>query len=336
MKKILLYSIIVLMPLFSQAQNSRYAASFMELGIGPRALGMGNAYVGISNDVTGVFWNPAGLALLPNPQASSMYASLFNQLENQSYAAAAMPVFGGASIALSWVRLSIDDIPRYEFDNSFDAYDRVISGIGTPLTSLPVNHFSSFNDAFIVTFAKYIRWNVDLGWQYFEIPIDVGFGLNLKMIRQSIDDKTGSGIGLDAGFISRIGLNEIFSDINYGDLAFGLNIQDLTQTQITWNTDSKHKDKVPYNFKYGIAYTQPLSFLKSTFTVAFDLNSRYTGSAHLGGEFLYHSLLAVRMGLNSGFFTAGAGLYLWKFKFDYSYQGHDLGNSHRISILFGL
>ena len=181
-----------------------------------------------------------------------------------------------------------------------------------------------------------MQWNLDLGWQYFEVPVDLGFGMNLKMLRQSIDDKVGSGIGLDVGFISRIGLNEIFSDIHYGDLAFGINVQDLTQTQITWDTDSKHKDRVPYNFKYGISYMQPITAMQSSFTLAFDLNSRYNGSAHLGGEFLYHSMLALRMGLNSGFFTAGAGLYLWKFRIDYAYQGHDLGNSHRISILVGL
>ena len=34
--------------------------------------------------------------------------------------------------------------------------------------------------------------------------------------------------------------------------------------------------------------------------------------------------------------TTGAGLYLWKFRLDYAYQGHELGNSHRISFLIGL
>jgi len=336
MRKFLLYINILILIFNANAQNGRYAASFMELGIGPRALGMGSAHVALSDDVTGVYWNPAGLAFLPNLQAASMYASLFNQLENQSYVGAALPVFGGASVSFSWTRLSIEDIPKYEFDDDYStALDRVFGG-GTRLTQPPIGNFSNNNDAFIITFAKYVQWNLDLGWQYFEVPVDLGFGMNLKMLRQSIDDKVGSGIGLDVGFISRIGLNEIFSDIHYGDLAFGLNVQDLTQTQITWDTDSKHKDRVPYNFKYGISYMQPIIGMQSSFTLAFDLNSRYNGSAHLGGEFLYHSMLALRMGLNSGFFTAGAGLYLWKFRIDYAYQGHDLGNSHRISILVGL
>lgn len=337
MKKILIYIIVGLLPVFISAQSSKYAAEFMELGVGSRALSMGSAYVGLSNDVTAYHWNPAGLAFLPNFQASSMYATLFNQLEQQSYVGVALPVFGGASVSLSWMRLSVDDIPIYEFDNNdlIKAVDRVFYG-GTKLTAAPAGYFSSHSDAFVITFAKYLRLNWDLGWQYFELPVDLGFGLNLKLLQQSIDDRSGSGMGLDLGFISRIGLNEIFSDIDYGDIAFGLNVQDLTQTQITWDTDSKHKDRVPYNVKYGISYVQPVSSLRSSFTIAFDLNTRYNGTAHVGGEFLYHSMMAVRMGMNAGFFTSGAGFYLWKFRVDYAYQGHDLGNTHRVSILIGL
>jgi len=174
-----------------------------------------------------------------------------------------------------------------------------------------------------------------LGWQYFEIPMDLGVGFNLKMLQQSLDNKNGSGVGLDVGFISRIGLNEVFSEPYYGDLSFGLNIQDIANTQITWDTNSKHKDRVARNFKYGLAYTQPLPFISSKFTFSFDLNSRYQGSTHIGTELLIKSLFALRLGTTSSYFTAGAGLYLWKFNLDYAYQSHDLGNNHRVSLLFG-
>jgi len=34
-------------------------------GVGARALGMGNAYTGVANDFSAIYWNPAGLAQLP-------------------------------------------------------------------------------------------------------------------------------------------------------------------------------------------------------------------------------------------------------------------------------
>jgi len=329
--------LLALVPATLKAGDKGYAASFMELGVGARALGMGGAYVALSDDATGFYWNPAGLAFLPNLQAASMYANLFNSLEKQSYVNVAMPIFGGASFSVSWIRLSVEDIPRYEYDDengTITAYQR-ITGSAQPLNAQPVGYFGNYNDAFILSFAKYIPWNMDLGWQYFEVPVDVGVGLNLKMLKQSLDNKSGSGIGLDMGFVVRMGLNEIFSQPYYGDLSFGLSIQDLTETQISWNTDSKHSDRVARNFKYGFAYVQPLPFIKSKFTFSFDLNSRYTGSTQLGGELLIRSRFALRAGMNAGFFTTGAGLYLWKLRLDYAYQSHDLGNSHRVSLLFG-
>src|SRR5258706_15883429 len=45
------------------------AANFLKLGIGPRAIAMGNAQVGLANDVYATYWNPAGLADLETPEA---------------------------------------------------------------------------------------------------------------------------------------------------------------------------------------------------------------------------------------------------------------------------
>lgn len=336
MRKISLILILLFITSGANAQNTKYAASFLELGVGARALGMGSAYVGLSNDAYGFYWNPAGLAFITNLQAASMYADLFNTLEKQSYMSAAMPIFGGSAVSVAWIRLSVTDIPRYFFNETSNAFQRIGgSPIADPLTAEPDSYFGFYNDAFIISFAKYIRWNIDLGWQYFELPIDIGGGLNFKIIRQALDDKTGSGLGIDAGIMARLNLNDVFVEDLYGDLIFGVNVQDIANTKITWDTDSKHKDQIDRNFKYGISYAQPLSFINSQLTVAYDINSKYDGSTHLGGEFLYNSMLAVRIGANSGFFTTGAGVYFWKFKFDYAYQGHDLGNSHRVSVLFG-
>ena len=44
----------------SSAEN--YTGDFLTNGVGGRALGLGGAYVGIADDVTATYWNPAGLA----------------------------------------------------------------------------------------------------------------------------------------------------------------------------------------------------------------------------------------------------------------------------------
>jgi hypothetical protein len=336
-KTVLLLNIFVILVVYGNAQSTKYSASFMELGIGARALAMGSAHVGLSEDANGFYWNPSGIAFISGLQASSMYADLFGSLEKQHHFSFALPLFGGAALSVSWIRLSVDDIPRYAFDvDPASTAWRRINGLSFPLTQEAEGYFNSYDDAYVVTFAKYQRINWDLGWQYFELPLDFGYGVNFKMLRQSIDDKSGTGIGLDIGMILKVNLSDVFEDVYYGTLAIGLNVQDISETKISWDTDSKHKDRVERNFKFGFAYIQPLNFIKSQFTLAYDINSRYNATTHFGGEILYNSLFALRVGANEGSFTTGAGIYLWKFRIDYAYQGHDLGNSHRVSLLFGL
>ncbi len=334
MRKFLVIWIIGLFFSLSSAQSGRYAASFLELGAGARTLAMGGAAVAGNSDVTAVFYNPGQLGLIKRFQAGSMYANLFNKLEQQSYVGAVVPLMRDATISISWMRLSVDEIPRFDFDEEHarTAYER-LHGLAEQLTSGPVDFFSNQNDVFIFSFSRLINHNLDLGWQYFEIPIKLGFGANIKYIRQKIDKNTGSGIGLDFGFLTSFSLNDVFAGSSLGDLSFGLNAQDLTQTRIVWNTDSKHADHINRNFKFGFAYIQPLPFMKSILSFNYDMDSRYDGNTHIGGELLIRSLFAIRLGANAGYFTAGAGISLWKFRIDYAYQSHDLGNSHRVSLI---
>ena len=113
MRKLNVIWIIGLLFAFSWAQSGRYAASFMELGAGARTLAMGGAAVAGNSDVTSVFYNPGQLGLIKRFQAGSMYANLFNKLEQQSYVGAVIPLMHNATISVSWMRLSVDEIPRH-------------------------------------------------------------------------------------------------------------------------------------------------------------------------------------------------------------------------------
>jgi len=44
------------------AAAKKFAGDFMSVGGGARALGMGGAFVSLSNDVTALYWNVAGIA----------------------------------------------------------------------------------------------------------------------------------------------------------------------------------------------------------------------------------------------------------------------------------
>jgi len=45
------------------------AAPFLEVGVGSRAIGMGGAFVAVANDVSALYWNPAGISQVGHPEA---------------------------------------------------------------------------------------------------------------------------------------------------------------------------------------------------------------------------------------------------------------------------
>src|SRR5512140_456395 len=90
--------VLLLLPavLLGQAKVGTAGAQFLELGVGARANGMGDAFVAVSNDATAMYYNPAGLTQLYDREV------LFTHLEyaagiTYEYAGLAYPLtrFGG-------------------------------------------------------------------------------------------------------------------------------------------------------------------------------------------------------------------------------------------------
>jgi tetratricopeptide (TPR) repeat protein len=56
--------ILFLSASLSQSKEKPYSADFLKMGVGERAMALGGAYVGLANDISALFWNPAGLSQL--------------------------------------------------------------------------------------------------------------------------------------------------------------------------------------------------------------------------------------------------------------------------------
>ena len=61
-KKMIMLLVIAVSMSFGQYKGGTTAAQFLKIGIGSRATGMGEAYVAMSRDASGLYWNPAGIA----------------------------------------------------------------------------------------------------------------------------------------------------------------------------------------------------------------------------------------------------------------------------------
>ena len=311
------------------ASATRYAGEFLRIGVGARALGMGSAFVGLADDGTAAYWNPAGLATLEQRQVTAMHAEQFGSIVQYDFLSYVMPVGSPGkpkqAISLSFVRLGVDNIPDTRGLTIIDA-----NGNGKfdyPEDLLVVDEsrfvFDSDNDvALLFSYARDVRPGLSLGG-------------NFKYIRQWLGDSLRSnGFGIDLGvlYVGRKGLS------------LGATLRDATTTRILWNTGTS--EFIAPSVRLGAAKTRGFKDRRHLVTAALDVqvgfsDERLSSQAHLGAvtfefhpglEYWFDRRLALRAGFEAQNFTAGAGLRYGKFGLDYAYLDHrDLDASHRVS-----
>ncbi|GAB4191534.1 MAG: hypothetical protein Kow00108_26540 [Calditrichia bacterium] len=349
MKKILL---IITVSFMINQGISKYAGSFLEIGVGARAISMGNAYTAMMGDGYAFFWNPAGLATLTNFNVIAQHAKLFNGLENHNVIGVTRPIMGGNYISFNWVRLTVPDIAWIDSDNRtiygengwsarMEEASRAqtleeLIALGTVLTDLPLSYSDFTNDAFYISFTKMNYYKVDFGWQYFVLPVEMPIGLNVKLLRQKLFSNSASGFGIDFGWMLRFGMNDLMDNENLGKLTLGAAVKDIFRSKLTWDTPTESSGVIERSINLGVSYWQPIKSMNSSLVFAYDTQKKYDRTHHFGVEFLYGQNLGIRFGLNDGEFAAGVGMKIWLLQMDYAYIGHDLGNSHRISLSLGL
>jgi hypothetical protein len=347
--RILLLAVALPMLTFSNAQATRYAGDFLEIGVGARALGMGGAFCAMAEDPSSFYWNPAGIARVPSISVWAMYNNQFGDvgdpLAQHSTLGVIVPITG-AAIGLHWIRLAVDNIPIFpdyseEAGYSLDDRKNLIDGV-------PRGYFNDAEDALFITFAKMNKFNFDLGWAFFVIPLEIPYGVNLKLIRHKLYDKEAFGIGADAGLQLRFPLSEMFGKPSLGDVSFGFTYQDFTKTGLDWGEGNT--DVITQNFRFGLAYRQQVKRWKSEFIVERVSNTRYPNDGRLGFEYIWNRMLFFRFGFSTldwgklfkgvwedvdfSTWNTGFGLTYWHITADYAFMKAELGNAHRLSLAY--
>lgn len=122
MKKII--CIIFFMASLSQAglfgslsKSGTTAAQFLKIPVGARAIGMGGAYVALSNDASAIFWNPGGLANISGNGTVSFAHTKWLAETSFNFAVAVINIDNFGSLGISFTSLSMPDMEvRDEFN----------------------------------------------------------------------------------------------------------------------------------------------------------------------------------------------------------------------------
>jgi hypothetical protein len=104
-------------------------AEVLKIGVGARAIAMGEAYAAQADDVSSLYWNPGGLALMQERQASFMYDQMYQGL-NFSNAAIGIPLENGA-VGGSLSYLGYGDIDGFDTNGNSIGAQSAHSAVGT-------------------------------------------------------------------------------------------------------------------------------------------------------------------------------------------------------------
>jgi hypothetical protein len=91
------------------------AASFLEIGVGSAAIGMGSAYTTMAEDLSAIYWNPGKLAYLEDYEVMFMHQPWLAGI-NFNFMGASLPIEGIGVLGLGITRLNSGDIEETTLD----------------------------------------------------------------------------------------------------------------------------------------------------------------------------------------------------------------------------
>ena len=158
---------------------SRHAGEFLSLGAGARSAALGSAYVALADDATAGYWNAAGLSALSSRQVHLTHSEHFSGLIQRDFVAIAQPGRLLHGMALSLVRMGIDDIHFTELPDPLQS----------PSTDNRPRIASTEQSA---DYALYLSGSRRLGAR-------LSLGLSAKAIYRQVASINAYGFGLDLG-----------------------------------------------------------------------------------------------------------------------------------------
>jgi hypothetical protein len=165
----------------------------------------------------------------------------------------------------------------------------------------------------------------------YEIDTTISVGITSKYLYEKILVDEAGGLGFDLGALY----------YTPWDFKVGLSVANLGSMEDLRNESTK----LPTTLRFGAAWSRPFEEINGILTVAGDVVSvtpEKQSHIHLGFEFAYKQLFAVRSGYMSGYdsksVSLGAGIHYGMFTVDYGFVPFklDLGTTHTFSLAIEL
>ena len=283
------------------------AADFLKIPVGARETSLGGAYTAAAENANSVYYNPAGLGLLQNPEIS-LTQNKFVEGISQQWLSAAYPYrSGGFGLGVNYL-----SIPPFA---SYDSSDHRTGSVSA------------------YSMAMYLAYGGALPLDYKFIR-SLSYGASLKYISEKLDTEKGDGYGLDLGLLAASAID---------NLRFGFGIENAVSSKIKF---IEHGARPPLKLKTGAVYKVRFSdALTTQVSMDYYFWTDRPGYAAVGIENLINDAFAVRVGYSSfGDISNGLNFGLGfdpsryigrSLCVDYSFGAtYDFGDIHKLSVIY--
>jgi hypothetical protein len=293
------------------------SATFLKIAVGARAEGMGGAFVGVADDPSCLYWNPAGAAQLDKSGV------IFNHLEypadiKYEFIGVVKRIGKNNAFGFSAVALHMDDM--------METTEYYPQGSG---------RYFTFGDI-----ALALTWSMKL-------TVNFSFGVSGRYIQEDLAGSTMRGIMLDLGTYYKTGFRDLTFCVALAN--FGPNMRPkgsyLEPLEGGGEVSANYQSFPPPTiFRLGSAmslYQNP----QSEWLVSLQLNHPVDNAENiaLGTELLLWKKMALRGGYKINYdeeeFTFGGGVKIplkgYNLDIDYCYSDFGfLGEAQRFSMVF--
>lgn len=300
------------------------AATFLSIGQSARAIGMGSAFVGVVNDVSSIYWNPAGLTKAEGGQVMFDHTKWIAGTE-YNFLAVSYNIGDYGAVGVSFIGSNIGDMK--------------VTTIEEPWGTGEV--FSATDMAISIAYALQLTDRFSIGF-------------NPKFVYQGIWKMSASAFAIDMGVQYVTPFDDAILAMSISN--FGTEMRLLGQSNLVlydpdpFTTGNNNKIPayletkdwaLPLTFRVGVAYN-PLRTENHKLTLAFDAlhPSDDYESVNFGFEYGFQDFLFLRAGYKSLFLDDSEESYALGFglkknlmgnvaiKVDYAYQ--DFGRLNNI------
>ena len=256
-----------LFPVLGEQRAGISTAQFLKIGVGGRATAMGDAFVAVANDVSALYWNPAGLTQFSENQVMFAHNQWVVDI-NHDFIGAVYHLDDENTFGVSLTSLSMDEMK-----------------VTTEYAPFGTGEYFGFSDLGIaISYSK-------------KMTDQFSFGASVRYIEESLDKLKMRGIMIDLGTYYWTGLGTTRFAVavtNFGnDLApDGEVVLVGNRTNSEWQSFSP-----PTMFRIGFAL-EPYENDEHRVTTSIQLNHPNDNSENvsLGAEYVWNNMFFARAG----------------------------------------